>query len=54
MIVTVAITVALLSLTFVRELRTFLTRLGVLAPIRYPVTDFRTAPFPVRYVLPFK
>ncbi len=53
-IVTIAIIVILLSLTFVRELQTFLTRLGVLAPIRYLITDFRTTPFPICYVLPFK
>lgn len=51
-VATVAALAALLTLAYAHQIRSYLTRLGLLAPTRLPNTDFRTTPFPIHYVLP--
>ncbi|KAK0232157.1 hypothetical protein EDD85DRAFT_956014 [Armillaria nabsnona] len=53
-VVLVFFTTALIFLTYGERIRQRLYQLGLLAPIvRIPDTDFRNAPFPYHYVLPY-
>ncbi|KAK0243340.1 hypothetical protein EDD85DRAFT_947485 [Armillaria nabsnona] len=51
-VVTLIITVFLLTLTFVHELRHLLEQIGILRAARFPRTNFDTTPFPRHYVEP--
>lgn len=45
---------ALLTLAYAQEVRNSLLRIGILCHKQIPRTDFRNAPFPAHYVLPYQ
>ncbi len=51
-IATTFTTILILTLVYAEEICRHLQRLGLLQGRRNPRTDFRTAPFPVHYVVP--
>ncbi len=52
-IATTFTTILILTLAYAEEIRRHLQRLGLLRGRRIPRTNFRTAPFPAHYVVPW-